>query len=164
MGIVARARAEITFDAAYATPPGGWYRAFAGPAGGPVDYAAPLAAERLMAWPAGQGFRGFGRGRFGRGRFGRGEGGFGFGGGRFGRGRFGAGSERLRILSPPLRDGAYRIGVAAYGPAGHRAETGHAEADVAIAGVPRPPTDLRIGTYAGGALGFSFAPSPDDEG
>jgi len=136
------------------------------PTAGAVSQASPLTPQSFEVWAAGKaGFAGepFGMGVFGLpGNYGSG---FGFGEGLLGEGPFGehvdAASWSTSELLPTLRDGLYKFAVLMEDELGTDQVEPLAEAEVLVAGTPRPPRDPRLVSFAAGVLTVGWTHSPD---
>ncbi|MDD4891360.1 MAG: hypothetical protein PHU85_15675 [Phycisphaerae bacterium] len=166
MGIEPKSRARLAWPQSQDVPLGGAYLAFGDDRTGTVDYTVALAGP-IDAWPNGEGKSGWGIGGWGDGLWGHDEGALGWADGAWGMGAWGVGAEMLYAVTPLLADGLHTLALVSRDAAGNPAvPSGGKEAEVALAGTPRPPAALRAGEYDAGedALTLIFALSPDDEG
>jgi len=164
--IAARSRAEIRFAEPQGVAPGGYYHAFRDDRDGTVVFDGDhrVTAAPIPAWRDLQGRHGFGIGPFGSGPFGIGEAaGPGFGNFPFGVGPFGVGGQLVSIRTPKLADGTWTFTVVSYDAAGNATTPPAAEASVALAGTPRPPTNAAAEDDSGDVK-LTWTLSADDDG
>ena len=141
-------RARLTWPKQQTLEDGGGFNVYDDQKDGSVDYATPLTARPIDAWPTLAGKLGFLNGSFLAGLFLEGDGGFDFLSGRFLSGAFLEGDavqevgDNKGFLTKKLEDGNWIFGIKAVDAAGN--ESSETEDSVAIAGVPEPVSDITV--------------------
>ncbi len=135
MGIVAKAKLDVQFDAS-GLAAGDRLNVY-------VD-GALMNDSPLPAWPEREFVDGYG-----------------FGQGILGAGELGIGMDTTRFVTPEILDGLRTVGVTSLDAAGNEGDP--VEANVMVRGTPRPPSDLAAGDYTGGILSLTFTLSRDDD-
>lgn len=164
MPIIASDNIQINWPIRHDLGEGCGFNIYLSAAGGEVDFAAPINASPVPAWPFElQGRRiAWGKGPWGRGRWGVGDGGFGWGSGPWGSGPWGRGSTLLEYLTNKLTDGEYKLAVVPVDAAGNEDTAAATIATVTVAGTPAAPTELQAAP-AGDDVLIVFQLSANDQ-
>lgn len=162
--IIAKSKAKLRWPAMQSLLGGGFYEVYKDARDGVVSYTTPINPSPIEAWKDLEGKIGFGLGPFGKGGFGGGTGGVGFGVGMFGAGPFGVGAPTIEFVTDDLPDGTWTFAVVARDAAGNAAGSAAEDSlsQVALAGTPRPVSDLTAVADGANNVKLTWSLSPDD--